>query len=43
MGAAAVAVAVLVLAIGRRHLEGTAGPAGHSQAEGELLATADAS
>lgn len=41
MGAAAVAVAVLVLAAGRRHLQPHA-PEEHSRAEGELVAVADA-
>jgi MFS family permease len=42
MGAAAVAVAVVVLAVGRRHVEGGHAPASHSQDEGELVAVADA-
>ena len=42
MGAAAVAVAVVVLAVGRRHLERSHAPAAHSRAEGELVAVADA-
>ncbi len=42
MGAAAVGVAVVILAAGRRHLRGTHAPAGHSRAEGELVAVADA-
>jgi hypothetical protein len=42
MGASAVAVAVVVLAAGRRHLAGGHGPAAHSEAEGELVAVADA-
>ncbi|HEX5089996.1 MAG TPA: MFS transporter [Nocardioides sp.] len=42
MGAAAVAVAVVILATGRRHLERTQTPAAHSRAEGELVAVADA-
>ncbi len=41
MGAAAVAVAVLVLAAGRRHLQPHP-PEEHSRAEGELVAVADA-
>jgi MFS transporter, ACDE family, multidrug resistance protein len=42
MGAAAVAVAVVVLSLGRRYLEGAKAPAEHSQAEGELVAVGDA-
>jgi predicted MFS family arabinose efflux permease len=42
MGASAVAVAVVVLAVGRRHLEGTKLPAEHSEDEGALVAVADA-
>jgi predicted MFS family arabinose efflux permease len=42
MGAAAVAVAVVILAVGRRHLVGSQAPAAHSRAEGELVAVADA-
>jgi MFS transporter, ACDE family, multidrug resistance protein len=42
MGAAAVAVAVLVLLAGRRFLGGSHAPAEHSTAEGELVAVADA-
>jgi predicted MFS family arabinose efflux permease len=42
MGAAAVAVAVVVLAVGRRYVEGAKAPVGHSQAEGELVAVGDA-
>ena len=42
MGAAAVAVAVVVLAVGRRHLERSDPPAAHGRAEGELVAVADA-
>jgi len=42
MGAAAVGVAVVVLAVGRRYVEGARTPAEHSRAEGELVAFADA-
>ena len=42
MGATAVGVAVVILAVGRHHLERSHAPAGHSQAEGELLAVGDA-
>jgi predicted MFS family arabinose efflux permease len=42
MGAAAVTVAVVILAAGRRHLERGHAPAAHSRAEGELVAVADA-
>ena len=42
MGAAAVAVAVVVLAAGRRYVESAHAPAAHSAAEGELVAVADA-
>ena len=42
MGAAAVAVAVVILAVGRRHLQVDEPPAEHSRAEGELVAVADA-
>jgi predicted MFS family arabinose efflux permease len=42
MGAAAVAVAVVILAVGRRHLVGSQAPAAHSRSEGELVAVADA-
>ncbi len=42
MGAAAVAVAVVILATGRRHLQVDEPPAEHSRAEGELVAVADA-
>src|SRR3954470_11385135 len=42
MGAAAVAVAVVVLATGRRHLGRSHAPAEHTQDEGELVAVADA-
>jgi ACDE family multidrug resistance protein len=42
MGAAAVGVAVVVLAFGRRYLKGAHPPVAHSQAEGELVAVADA-
>jgi ACDE family multidrug resistance protein len=42
MGAAAVAVAIAILAVGRRYVAGGHGPAAHSEAEGELVAVADA-
>ena len=42
MGAAAVAVAVVILATGRRHLQVDEPPAEHSRTEGELVAVADA-
>jgi hypothetical protein len=42
MGAAAVGVAVVVLAVGRLHLEGGHAPTAHSLAEAELVAVADA-
>ncbi|HVI34960.1 MAG TPA: MFS transporter [Gaiellales bacterium] len=42
MGAAAVGVAVVVLAVGRRHLEGGHAPTAHSPVEAELVAVADA-
>jgi MFS transporter, ACDE family, multidrug resistance protein len=42
MGAAAVAVAVVVLLAGKRFLVGERLPAEHSAAEGELVAVADA-
>ena len=42
MGASAVGVAVVILAVGRRHLERSHAPAEHSQDEGELLAMGDA-
>src|SRR4051812_17727165 len=42
MGAAAVAVSVVVLAAGRRYVESARAPAAHSAAEGELVAVADA-
>ena len=41
MGAAAVGVAVVVLAVGRRYVEGARTPAAHSRVEGELVAVAD--
>lgn len=43
MGAGAVGVAVLILAVGRRHLDAQTPPAAHSRAEAELVATGDAS
>jgi predicted MFS family arabinose efflux permease len=43
MGAAAVAVAVGVLAYGRRFLEGESAPAGHSEAEAEAIVVGDVS
>src|SRR4051812_14946442 len=42
MGAPAMAVAVVVLAAGRRYVESARAPAAHSAAEGELVAVADA-
>ncbi|HRI97769.1 MAG TPA: MFS transporter [Nocardioides sp.] len=42
MGAAAVGVAILILAFGRRYVDGSRSPAAHSRAEGELVAVADA-
>jgi MFS transporter, ACDE family, multidrug resistance protein len=42
MGAGAVAIAVVVLAAGAKHLRDEAVPAAHSQAEAEALAAADA-
>jgi len=41
MGAGAVLVGVLVLLVGRRHVEQDHGPAEHSVAEGELVAAGD--
>jgi predicted MFS family arabinose efflux permease len=43
MGAVAVAIAVAVLAYGRRFLEGEAAPADHSPAEADALVAGDAS
>ena len=43
MGAGAVAVAVVVLAVGARFLRGEEQPAAHSEAEADLLAAGDAS